>query len=114
LSLVIRRLVGLPLIVLSSDDQMGAKAMNDRLASNPVARSSPPEGPKSAHPARCLRSGEGPLTEHITATQAQPPERVFMPLSRPPTPQNSTTSADATALTRLTAYALGRRSAGDS
>jgi len=30
-----------------------------------------------------VRSGEGPLTEHITATQAQPPERVFMPLSRP-------------------------------
>jgi hypothetical protein len=28
-----------------------------------------------------VRSGEGPLTEHITATQAQPPERVFMPLS---------------------------------
>ena len=27
-----------------------------------------------------VRSGEGPLTEHITATQAQPPERVFMPL----------------------------------
>jgi hypothetical protein len=26
-----------------------------------------------------VRSGEGPLTEHITATQAQPPERVFMP-----------------------------------
>jgi hypothetical protein len=25
-----------------------------------------------------VRSGEGPLTEHITATQAQPPERVFM------------------------------------
>jgi hypothetical protein len=46
---VIRRLVGLPLIVLSSDDQMGAKAMNDRLASNPVARLSPPERPKSAH-----------------------------------------------------------------
>jgi hypothetical protein len=31
-----------------------------------------------------VRSGEGLLTEHITATQAQPPERVFMPLSRPP------------------------------
>ena len=30
-----------------------------------------------------VRSGEGPLTEHITATQAQPPERVFMPHSRP-------------------------------
>ena len=29
-----------------------------------------------------VRSGEGPLTEHITATQAQPPERVFMPLNR--------------------------------
>jgi len=29
-----------------------------------------------------VRSGEGPLTEHITATQAQPPERVFMPLCR--------------------------------
>jgi hypothetical protein len=28
-----------------------------------------------------VRSGESPLTEHITATQAQPPERVFMPLS---------------------------------
>jgi hypothetical protein len=25
-----------------------------------------------------VRSGEGPLTEHKTATQAQPPERVFM------------------------------------
>jgi hypothetical protein len=25
-----------------------------------------------------VRSGEGLLTEHITATQAQPPERVFM------------------------------------
>jgi hypothetical protein len=24
-------------------------------------------------------SGEGPLTEQMTATQAQPPERVFMP-----------------------------------
>jgi hypothetical protein len=24
-----------------------------------------------------VRSGEGPLTEHITATQTQPPERVF-------------------------------------
>jgi len=30
-----------------------------------------------------VRSGEGPLTEPITATQAQPPERVFMPLKRP-------------------------------
>jgi hypothetical protein len=26
-----------------------------------------------------VRSAEGPLTEHITATQAQPQERVFMP-----------------------------------
>ena len=31
-----------------------------------------------------VRSGEGPLTEHIAATQAQPPERVFMPRSRHP------------------------------
>jgi hypothetical protein len=30
-----------------------------------------------------VRSGEGPLTEHITATQVQPPERVFMPHFRP-------------------------------
>ena len=29
-----------------------------------------------------VRSGEGPLTEHTTATQAQPPERVFMPHGR--------------------------------
>src|SRR5258707_13992667 len=28
-----------------------------------------------------VRSAEGPLTEHITATQAQPQERVFMPRS---------------------------------
>src|ERR1700720_2910911 len=31
-----------------------------------------------------VRSGEGPLTEHITATQAQPPERVLMPHCRHP------------------------------
>ncbi|MGC1886112.1 MAG: hypothetical protein WA709_08450 [Stellaceae bacterium] len=31
-----------------------------------------------------VRSGEGPLTEHITATQTQPPERVFMPRTSPP------------------------------
>ena len=30
-----------------------------------------------------VRSGEGPLTEHITATQARPPERVFMPHTGP-------------------------------
>ena len=38
-----------------------------------------------------VRSGEGPLTEHITATQAQPPERVFMPLCRhsPPAPRSA-------------------------
>ena len=35
-----------------------------------------------------VRSGEGPLTEHITATQAQPPERVFMPHSRHWRPQS--------------------------
>jgi hypothetical protein len=30
-----------------------------------------------------VRSDEGPLTEHITATQVQPPGLVFMPHSRP-------------------------------
>jgi hypothetical protein len=30
-----------------------------------------------------VHSGGGPLTEHKTATQAQPPERVFMPHSGP-------------------------------
>jgi hypothetical protein len=28
-----------------------------------------------------VRSGEGPLTAHITATQAQPPERILLPHS---------------------------------
>ena len=42
----------------------------------------PVDGRKRRYLVVAVRSGEGPLTEHITATQAQPPERVFMPQTR--------------------------------
>ena len=57
------------------------------------------------------RPGEGPLTEPIAGTRLGSREPVLMPLSGPPAPPNST-NADATALMRRTAYALGPREAG--
>jgi len=47
-----------------------------------------------------VRPGEGPFTERTTGIQAVRRERVLMPLSSPPHRRISTTSADATALTR--------------
>ena len=46
------------------------------------------------------RPGESPLTEPIAAAQPRRQEPLFMPLSSPPNRRISTTSADATALTR--------------
>jgi hypothetical protein len=57
------------------------------------------------------RSGGGRLTERTPAVQPRRRERVKVPLSGPPAPPNST-NADATALMRRTAYALGPREAG--
>jgi hypothetical protein len=58
-----------------------------------MSRTSPfrPEGDKIWNRRILLvavRSGEAPLTEHITATQAQLPERVFMPHNRLPRRQS--------------------------
>ena len=56
---------------------------NDRYPGDPVGSARPANGSLRRNLAVAVRSGEGPLTEHIAATQAQPPERVFMPHSSP-------------------------------
>ena len=47
-----------------------------------------------------VRAGEGRLTERIAAIRSWRRELVFMPLSSPPHRRISTTSADATTVTR--------------
>jgi hypothetical protein len=56
------------------------EAMNGRSGSKPSNRR-PANGRNRRILFVAVHSGEGRLTEHITATQAQPPELVFMPLS---------------------------------
>ena len=51
------------------------------------------------------------MSDHAADVQPERREPLFMPLSGPPAPPNST-NADATALMRRTAYALGPREAG--
>ena len=58
--------------------EQAADRIGEALPNRPLVR-------KRAGSALCQpvdAPGEGPLTEHITATQAQPPERGFLPQSR--------------------------------
>ena len=73
--------------------------------------SSPANGRNRCILLLAVRPDEGRLTEPTADVQPERREPLFMPLSGPPAPPNST-NADATALMRRSAYALGPRAAG--